>query len=312
MGAQSNFPQSPGPRFRYAPGCNGKEAPLGVSKVYTVTVGIGANPYHQVMTPERQRVVTLLKAEIERRQERNAAYSLRALARDAGLSPAVLSLVMNGKRALTLEKAMAIADKLKLTADIRQALFQAVSEDHDIRVDPTKRRTRAMEDKMAYMQLRMDQFTVIGDWWHFALLNLAKLRGFRSDVSWMAEKLAIDPSVCGEALERLRRLGLMELKNGEWKRTARPLETPTDIPSQAIRNFHRQTIARAVESMEESPLDERDITSIMLVTDKAKLEEAKRRIRLFRKELAEFLDAEGGDEVYSLNIQLFPQTRRKA
>jgi hypothetical protein len=49
----------------------------------------------------------------------------------------------------------------------------------------------------------------------------------------------------------------------------------------------------------------------MVTTSQEKMEEAKRRIRLFRKELAAFLEEGEGTEVYSLNIQLFPQTREE-
>jgi uncharacterized protein (TIGR02147 family) len=65
----------------------------------------------------------------------------------------------------------------------------------------------------------------------------------------------------------------------------------------------------ALVSLENDDIDRRDISSIMVCTNKEKLIEAKRRIRLFRKELAAFLEEDGGDQVYSLNVQLFPQSK---
>lgn len=268
--------------------------------------------YNLVMTPERALVVDLLKTEMVQRQQRNTAYSLRAFARDLGTSAAVLSMVLQGKRSVTSEKAIAWADRLKFPSEKRQQLLKAVTEDLNGRLDPTIRRTRAMEEKMAYMQLQMDQFAIISDWWHFGLMNLVKLKNFQSDLAWMSERLGIKEADCSEALDRLQRMGLMECANGKWTRTARPLETPTDLPSEAIRSFHRQNIRRALSSIDDVSIEERDITSIMITTDKAKLVEAKKRIRLFRKELAAFLGESEGDEVYSLNIQLFPQTGRKS
>jgi uncharacterized protein (TIGR02147 family) len=264
------------------------------------------------MTPERALVVDLLKTEMVQRQERNSAYSLRAFARDLGTSAAVLSMVLQGKRPVSSEKAISWADRLKFPSEKRQQLLKAVTEDLHGRLDPTIRRTRAMEEKMAYMQLQIDQFAIISDWWHFGLMNLVKLKNFQSDIAWMSERLGISADECSEALDRLQRMGLMECTDGTWSRTARPLETPTDLPSEAIRSFHRQNIRRALSSIDDVSIEERDITSIMITTDKAKLEEAKKRIRLFRKELAAFLGESQGDEVYSLNIQLFPQTGRKS
>jgi uncharacterized protein (TIGR02147 family) len=263
------------------------------------------------MTPERALVVDLLKTEMVQRQERNSAYSLRAFARDLGTSAAVLSMVLQGKRAVTTEKAISWADRLKFPTDKRQQLLRAVTEDLQGRLDPTLRRTRALEEQMSYVQIQMDQFSIISDWWHFGLLNLAKLKNFHSDISWMCSRLGITHEECTEALERLQRLGLMDCQKGQWTRTARPLETPTDVPSEVIRSFHRQNIRRALTSIDDVDVEDRDITSIMIPTDKAKLAEAKKRIRLFRKEMAAFLGEGEGDEVYSLNIQLFPQTGRK-
>ena len=263
------------------------------------------------MTPERALVVDLLKTELGQRQERNSAYSLRAFARDLGTSAAVVSMIMQGKRAVTMDKAISYADRLKLSSEKRQMLLKAVTEDLHVRVDPTIRRTRAMEEQMSYVQIQMDQFSIISDWWHFGLMNLVKLKNFKSDVTWMSDRLGITPKDCSEALERLQRLGLMDCQDGKWIRTARPLETPTDVPSEVIRSFHRQNIRRALASIDDVEVEDRDITSIMIPTDKAKLAEAKRRIRLFRKEMAAFLGEVECDEVYSLNIQLFPQTGRK-
>ena len=252
----------------------------------------------------------LLKAEIELRQQRNSAYSLRAFARDLGTSPAVMSLILQGKRAVTAEKAVVWADQLKMSGDKRAILLSAIAADLEVRTDPTQRRTRAMEEKMDYVKLQVDQFSLVSDWWHFGLMNLVKLKDFQSDSQWMATRLGIGLDVCLEALERLERLGLMSKESGIWTRTSRPVETPTDLPSEAIRSFHRQNIRRALSSIDEVEVSERDITSIMVATSQERLEEAKKRIRLFRKELAAYLEEGEAEVVYSLNVQLFPQTNR--
>jgi len=265
------------------------------------------------MSPERQRVVELLKGEFELRQKRNTSYSLRAFARDLKTSPAILSMVFTGKRPVTLEKAVVWADSLRLSANTRQNLLQAVSVEQGLRADPVRRRARSLDEKLAYRELAADEFALISDWWHLGLLNLTKLKNFRTDIDWMAERLGISAEECTQAVERLERLGLLERTKNGLKRTARPLQTKSEVPSEAIRNFHRQNIKRAMNALDELPLAERDVSSIMVTGDRDRMEEAKRRIQLFRKELAAFM-AEGaeGDEVYSLNIQLFPQTRKKS
>ena len=260
------------------------------------------------MTPERNEVVGILKTEMILRQQRNPSYSLRAFARDLATSPAALSLVLQGKRAVTTEKAIAWADSLKLTTDKRQTLLSAVTRDLEVRLDPIARKTRSLEERMVYMRLKHDEFAPISDWWHFGLMNLVKLKNFENDIKWMSSKLGITSEQCTEALERLARLKLMEQVAGQWVRTSRSIETSSDLPSEAIKSFHRQNIRRALKTIDEVEVQDRDISSIIVATNKEKLAEAKKRIRLFRKELAEYLSSDDGDEVYSLNIQLFPQT----
>src|SRR4051812_6132435 len=58
----------------------------------------------------------LLKREFETRFRRNASYSLRAYARDLGLQPARLSLILSGKKGLSRASATEIARRLGLSA----------------------------------------------------------------------------------------------------------------------------------------------------------------------------------------------------
>ena len=54
----------------------------------------------------------------------------------------------------------------------------------------------------------------------------------------------------------------------------------------------------------------RDFTSMTMAIDPEKLTEAKKKIREFRRGLSEFLEAGKKEEVYRLNIQLVPVTKR--
>ena len=67
-------------------------------------------------------------------------------------------------------------------------------------------------------------------------------------------------------------------------------------------------IVMIITALKDDDVMERDITSIMMPVDLTKMEEAKKKIKNFRKELAAFLRGKNQDRVYSLNIQLFPQS----
>lgn len=242
---------------------------------------------------------------------RNPSYSLRALARDLGVSPTGMSLILNKKRPVTIDNAIKWACILKLSAEKKQLFLEAVTRDSEQRLNPNNRKSTQLEEKIQYMQLTLDQFSMISDWYHLAILNLVGLKTFEHNQKWICSQLGISKTQCSEAIERLIRLELLEIKDKKFIRTPNNINTPSNLPSEAIKNFHRQNIQRAISSIDDTEVDERDITSIMMPIDKTKLAEAKKMITNFRRELSIFLKEEQGDQVYSLNIQLFPQNVEK-
>ena len=68
-------------------------------------------------------------------------------------------------------------------------------------------------------------------------------------------------------------------------------------------------LALIEKSLESTPLDKQDFSMVTVAISKAKLPEAKARIKAFRRELAAFLDAGSKDEVYNLSMYLFPLTK---
>jgi hypothetical protein len=61
-----------------------------------------------------QNLVEKLKEELELRRKKNPRYSLRAMARDLGVSPSCLSRTLNGKTKMNSEREERIAGLLGL------------------------------------------------------------------------------------------------------------------------------------------------------------------------------------------------------
>ncbi|MBK25749.1 MAG: hypothetical protein CME70_17250 [Halobacteriovorax sp.] len=262
------------------------------------------------MSDWQELYIKILKDFWNDKKKINPSFSMRSFAKFLNCSPSVLSLILNGKRPLTTTKAIEFSAKLKLDFKLQEKFLEAVAKDEFYRLNETERKERSLKESLDYKQLQLDHFKVIHDWYHFGILNLCLIKGFQSNTSWIANSLGITVIEAGEAINRLKRLNLLREENGELIRTEQSLETPSDIPSSAIRNFHHQNIARAKASLESVDLENRDITSIMMPVDKTKLLEAKKMIKNFRKELSAFLKSgETHDQIYSLNIQLFPQSQ---
>lgn len=245
-------------------------------------------------------VALFLNELLDSRRKRNSRYSLRALARDLGLSPGRLSEFMSGKEVPGKRLCNRMIETLKMSEDER-AKF-----DHLI----LRNREYAVEFGRAHV-LREDEFSLVADWEHFALLMLMGTEGFKSDVAWIAERLQISELKAQNSLNRLERLSLIKTQNGRIKRLKNKVSTTHDIPSMVLRESHRQLIEHALTSLQNDQTSVRDITSITVPADPEKLELAKKHIRNFRRKMARLLEGDNASEVYNLNIQLVPVTKAK-
>nr|WP_295904343.1 TIGR02147 family protein [uncultured Bdellovibrio sp.] len=251
--------------------------------------------------PENGSSLSLFLHEVlDSRKKRNSQYSLRAFARDLGISPGRLSDFLSGRRIPGKRLSERMMAALKMSED-ESAKFQ-----HLI----SRNREYASELGGAHL-LREDEFSLIADWEHFALLMLMGTSGFSHDTAWMAKRLQVSELKIYNALERMERLGLVKRHNGRIKRLKHRVSTTHEIPSMVVRESHRQILEHALLSLQNDDVSVRDITSITIPADPKKIEEAKKHIRDFRRKMARLLEGDKKSEVYNLNIQLVPVTKVK-
>lgn len=245
------------------------------------------------ITPSKPMARHWLASEFRRRKETNPAFSLRAFARQLDVPPGRLSEVLSGKRPLNARLISHFSEKLGLSPNQQRALSlpnEKADQGHEL--------------------LAQDTFQAIADWENIALLSLVETEGFRSDPRWIGRRLGISAVEARDALERLVRLGLLAHKGAKIVKTSAELRTTNELSSAALRKSHRQTLTQAVDALESVPLEERDITSITMAIDPDKLPLAKELIRDFRYRLAALLETGKKKEVYNLNVQLVPVTKK--
>jgi uncharacterized protein (TIGR02147 family) len=241
---------------------------------------------------------SLLAEELASRKQYNKSYSLRAFARDLKLNVTTLSEVLANKRRLSKHSALKIIDVLRLTPNQSEILLK----------ETLRPRTSRTQKEM--LQLREDEFKMIGDWYHLAILNLVKISSSKSSAEWIAKKLSITKSQATNAIARLQRLGFLELKDGKLVRNAMPLNTTNQIPSQTIRKYHKQNLDLARLSIDRDEIHLREFSSMVMAINRSRLPEAKKLIENFKHKLCDMLEkGNQPTEVYTLSIQLFPNSR---
>ncbi len=232
-----------------------------------------------------------------RKKIKNESYSVRAFSQRLGVNHSALSEIMNGRRKVGLKLGQRLADSLMLDADVRNQLFaDARSSSRRKKEKPTAR-------------LFVDQYRVIADWFHFAILSLAETEDFESDAEWIARRLGITKSQAKEAVDRLCRLEMLIEERGKWRATGKSFTSPDGVVDAAVRLTHHQYLEMALRSLEHNDVDARDFTAITMAVDPKKLPEAKRRIREFRDSLCTFLESGSKKEVFELCLQLFPLSK---
>ena len=258
----------------------------------------------------------VLQALLEGRQARNPGYSQRAFARDLGIRSGRLSEVMNGKQGLSRRSGESIARKAGLS-DLEAGYFaDLVVQQHGRRA--TERRAAAERLKRArkeipYQQLKLDRFKLIADWYHLAIIELAKTKDFEASAEWIAKALSLSVPDVNEALERLERVELLKREHGAWAFKSVDTLTPGGVSSEAIKKFHTQLLDKSKEALAQQSLAEREFFTVMLSVDLGHLPAIKERIDLFWKSIDRDFGSGGSQtEVYSLGIQFFNLTKGKS
>ncbi len=249
-----------------------------------------------------------LQNEFSRRQTKNKDYSLRAFAKCLGLPSGRLSEIFNGKRRVTQRVLNQVLEKLPVSPNDKVGLIQSFNEG--------SKREKCFTQGESYHLVQEDQFQIISDWQHFAILNLANTSDFKSDDQWIAERLGISPISVKLTVNRLIRAGLMHIvhRRTDGDRlvcTQRNFKTSDQVTSPALRIAHSNLLAKAIDSLDSYGIAERDCSSIMMAIDVRKLAEARKHIKVFRRKMAKLLEDGKQTEVYTLNIQLLPITKQK-
>lgn len=237
----------------------------------------------------------IIKEELQRRQARNKAYSIRALARDLSIPKTTLSEVIQGKRRLSLQS----INRLKQQLMLSETEIQRLTTESDADWSETK-------NEMSRRTLEDEEFRLISNWYFYGILNLAKLPDNKADPKWLANRLGIDVKTATEAVSFLIEKQYIKITKGKMFRTVEELQTKKDVPSRYVRDQHRQFLALAEATLDRVDLNLRDINSVTVAIDSSKIPEAKKMTLKFRRKLAAFLSNGNLDTVYTFATQLFP------
>jgi DNA-binding transcriptional regulator YhcF (GntR family) len=221
----------------------------------------------------------------------NSKYSIRSFAVKIGVDQSLASKVMRGSRQLSPSAMKICMEKLDLRSsevDILLALF----------------------NKNTFYHCPIDDniLSIEFDWWHFAILELLKLKDFIPEVATISPRLNLDPQVVEKAIDLLVRQGYIVQENGTYI-LCRPNHTWSinGTINDSQKSLHKKMLEKSILSLDTTLPEHRHHTSCTMAISTEALIEIKVKLDemtiILGKEInkSKYLN-----EVYQFTASLFP------
>ncbi|MFZ5631171.1 MAG: TIGR02147 family protein [Spirochaetota bacterium] len=259
-------------------------------------------------------------------QKAEGKVTLREFARKAGFNThTFIANVMDNKRSLTSESAGKVARGLGLKAAERTYLELMVKFANARTTDEKNDYYEQMCAAMPRSEIRKigsEYYEIFRYPYVLTIRELVALPDFREDAKWIARQLRpqITTQQAERALQTLIDAKLLERdRKGRLVQASADLTTGAEVRSLAVALYHKELLALAARSIDETPAKNRDISSLTLNLGKSDFDFIKRRTAAFRAELLDFLKKKRDDNpeglpyekdrsIYYLNMQFFNAT----
>ncbi len=260
-----------------------------------------------------------LKDLFQFRKDKDPDYSYRKFARDAELSnPGYLLDVIVGKRTLSdvafgkTIKAFALEEAeiefFRLLVDFgqskkeheRQAFYQ----------DILYRRNRSRFARISPKLVKYYQD------YHYPLVRCA-LEAFEFTGDYETLGSAFDPPIAPASLKKyVRDLCEWELikqdGHGRYKVTDSFVEPPATMAA-LVRRLNREWILQAADAPFKYPVEERHVSTLLLMVSETTRKLVKDKIESFRQDILKLVDKDKGSAsgIMQLSLQYFPKTKKR-
>jgi uncharacterized protein (TIGR02147 family) len=230
---------------------------------------------------------------------KNPRLSHRFFAKKLGVSSGALSEILKGKRKISDKLAQKIAERLNMDPRTRDKFLNP-------------RENSPSGEIYDFLQIEDDQFHLISEWWHYAILNLVKSDHCQHKISWFAERLELPEKTVSEALNRMLRLGMLTFQKKKYVRKQSNYKTSDNILNLSIRKSNLEDMELLRDHLATLPVEERDLTSITMLLKPEQMQEFKKWIRAAQDRFASKFETTDSSTAYRLTVGLFPLKKPKS
>ncbi|MGE0614591.1 MAG: TIGR02147 family protein [Bacteriovoracia bacterium] len=237
-----------------------------------------------------------------------------AIAQRAKLTPAYLSMVLQGKRPFTRSAIKKLLPHLGLPEahwDFLLALWQLA----DGRTPASRTAAlKRIQKSLTYRQENPSEFEVFQFLSHPlypVLREIAGVQGFRADARWIQKKCRqkASPKEIEAALQFLVKHGFLLEKDGKIQYPEKPLRCADRVFRLASAEYHRLLHEQAVRAIYDLPHEEKKMRAQTIGVSRETFEKVKDRIDAFMDEIFALTTAESKREsVYHIQLNAFLAT----
>lgn len=267
-------------------------------------------------------ILKILRETYLERKSRNNAYSLSSFARDLGISKSVLSRILSSERPVSVKLALHLSAVLELDENQSKRVLLAVIKSQSKNAKISKKLRAKLEhelnssltneEQIQFTDVDIEQFKMMCNWYHLAILNLMRLKNFKMNPLWIAQRLGISTTEVRDAIDRLTGLGLILETEGIFKRSSKSFYIKSNKSEFAIRKFHEQMIDKAKTELKEISQErfgKRLINGITFTCAEEHIPLIKNRIDQFQDEILMMVSSTVPTQLYQMNMQFFPLTK---
>ena len=248
-----------------------------------------------------------------------SAFTWQEFANEAGFSSRVyLKYVSEGRFNLSESATVRVADAMRLADYEKEYFAEMVKFDHaekDIDKKNAFNKMLSIADAHKVKIIEGDAFRFFESWKNPVIRELApSMPGAKPLTLAHACRPNITAAEVSDVLNFLVKGGFLEKNDkGDYVQTDKSLTTgPMSVTPVAVRTMHRQMGELALDTIEGVPQNERHFSGVTLGITQGAYDEIVQEIADCRKKVVAIARKNATtDEVYRLNMQLFPLTQKQ-
>lgn len=254
-------------------------------------------------------VKLFLSDELSRRVMQNSNYSLRAYARDLGMSTSRVSMFLRDDSPLSIKSAHLIAGKMKMSDNEKEYLLNLINYQFG-KTALVRKNAWKLISKNYFSNTfshQKNNFSIVLNEWYYAPLVEYVTADKPLKYESIALALGLDFEKFNQALHELEQSGeIIEIKPQKWVKNFSVSKFESPQKSEIIRRYHKTFLKKAAHCIDNQEIERRKFLTSVLRLRKEDVAQARKEIETFNQNFVKkYSNVNMTDVVYCLANQFY-------